>query len=142
VGPSLFAQNALVYLMYVSVPLVWFLLFKTRWGLRVRAVGEHPRDVADKAMAGIVPGGLTQPQLLGLPDEGVLAVADPVRPGQQVLTLPPSGRLVLGEATDHVDAVHRVAAQGGAHLGDDGAMTAGDDLVLLAGRWDAHASGL
>jgi simple sugar transport system permease protein len=42
VGPSLFAQNALVYLMYVSVPLVWFLLFKTRWGLRVRAVGEHP----------------------------------------------------------------------------------------------------
>jgi len=42
VGTSLFAQNALVYLMYVSVPLVWFLMFKTRWGLRVRAVGEHP----------------------------------------------------------------------------------------------------
>jgi simple sugar transport system permease protein len=28
--------------MYVAVFLVWFGLFKTRWGLRLRAVGEHP----------------------------------------------------------------------------------------------------
>ena len=27
----------------LSVALVWFLLFRTRWGLRVRAVGEHPK---------------------------------------------------------------------------------------------------
>lgn len=29
--------------MYVAVAVVWVGLFKTRWGLRVRAVGEHPQ---------------------------------------------------------------------------------------------------
>ena len=43
VGEALFDQTILVYLMYVSVAFVWFLLFETRWGLRVRAVGEHPK---------------------------------------------------------------------------------------------------
>ncbi len=43
IGQPLFAQNLLVYAMYLSVPLVWFLLFQTRWGLRVRSVGEHPK---------------------------------------------------------------------------------------------------
>jgi len=41
-GPILFEQTALVYIAYVAIPLVWVLLFRTRWGLRVRAVGEHP----------------------------------------------------------------------------------------------------
>ncbi|WP_418277588.1 ABC transporter permease [Isoptericola jiangsuensis] len=43
IGPVLFDQTIIVYLMYVMVPAVWFALFRTRWGLRVRAVGEHPR---------------------------------------------------------------------------------------------------
>ncbi|NHC23322.1 ABC transporter permease [Nocardioides sp. IC4_145] len=43
VGDALFNQTLLVYLMYASVALVTFLLFQTRWGLRVRAVGEHPK---------------------------------------------------------------------------------------------------
>lgn len=43
IGEAVFAQNLLVYLMYAAVPVAWFLLFRTRWGLRVRAVGEHPR---------------------------------------------------------------------------------------------------
>ncbi|WP_435771955.1 ABC transporter permease [Nocardioides sp. SYSU DS0651] len=43
IGQALFAQTLLVYLAYVSVPALWFLLFQTRWGLRVRAVGEHPK---------------------------------------------------------------------------------------------------
>ena len=42
-GEAFFIQTLLVYLMYVSVVLVWFLLFQTRWGLRVRSVGEHPK---------------------------------------------------------------------------------------------------
>jgi general nucleoside transport system permease protein len=41
-GPVLFDQRPTTYLMFVLVPLVWFMLFKTRWGLRVRALGEHP----------------------------------------------------------------------------------------------------
>ncbi|MGI8577592.1 MAG: ABC transporter permease [Nocardioidaceae bacterium] len=42
IGGSLFDQTILVYVMYVSVAFVTVVLFKTRWGLRVRAVGEHP----------------------------------------------------------------------------------------------------
>lgn len=41
-GPILFTQKPLTYLGIVAVPLVWFLLFRTTWGLRVRSVGEHP----------------------------------------------------------------------------------------------------
>jgi len=43
IGPTLFDQTLLVYLMYASVFVVTFLLYQTRWGLRVRAVGEHPK---------------------------------------------------------------------------------------------------
>lgn len=43
VGPVLFNQTLIVYLMYVAVIAVWVALFKTRWGLRVRAVGEYPK---------------------------------------------------------------------------------------------------
>ncbi len=43
IGPVLFRQTIIVYLMYIAVFLVWFALFKTRWGLRLRSVGEHPQ---------------------------------------------------------------------------------------------------
>ncbi|MFT3798402.1 MAG: ABC transporter permease [Microbacterium sp.] len=42
-GPVLFRQTIIVYLMYLAVVLVWVGMFKTRWGLRLRAVGEHPQ---------------------------------------------------------------------------------------------------
>jgi ABC-type uncharacterized transport system permease subunit len=42
-GPVLFRQTIIVYILYVAVALVFFALFKTRWGLRLRAVGEHPQ---------------------------------------------------------------------------------------------------
>lgn len=34
-----------VYLALLAVPLTWFLLYRTRWGLRIRAVGENPAAV-------------------------------------------------------------------------------------------------
>lgn len=43
VGPVLFNQSVLVYLMYIVVATIWFSLNKTKWGLRTRAVGEHPK---------------------------------------------------------------------------------------------------
>jgi len=43
IGPALFQQTILVYLMYLTVPAVWFAMYRTRWGLRLRAVGEHPQ---------------------------------------------------------------------------------------------------
>jgi simple sugar transport system permease protein len=42
IGPVLFDQSIIVYLMYAAVIVVQVALFRTRWGLRVRAVGEHP----------------------------------------------------------------------------------------------------
>jgi ABC-type uncharacterized transport system permease subunit len=43
IGSVLFDQTIIVYLMYVAVAAVWWGLFKTKWGLRLRAVGEHPQ---------------------------------------------------------------------------------------------------
>ncbi|GGF13571.1 ABC transporter permease [Subtercola lobariae] len=43
IGPTLFRQTIIVYLMYIAVAAVYFALFHTKWGLRVRAVGEHPQ---------------------------------------------------------------------------------------------------
>lgn len=43
IGPVLFRQTIIIYLMYIAVALVFFALFYTRWGLRLRAVGEHPQ---------------------------------------------------------------------------------------------------
>ncbi len=45
-GPVLFNQNAFFYVMILLVIAVSVGLFRTRWGLRVRAVGEHPRAAA------------------------------------------------------------------------------------------------
>jgi general nucleoside transport system permease protein len=42
-GPSFFEQDILVYFLYVLVPLLWFFMYKTRPGLKMRAVGENPR---------------------------------------------------------------------------------------------------
>ncbi|MCW4115954.1 ABC transporter permease [Aurantimonas sp. MSK8Z-1] len=38
-------QNVLVYVAFLMVPLTWWVLFRTRFGLRLRAVGENPAAV-------------------------------------------------------------------------------------------------
>jgi ABC-type uncharacterized transport system permease subunit len=43
IGPVLFNQTFIVYLMYFTVGIVAWALYRTRWGLRLRAVGEHPQ---------------------------------------------------------------------------------------------------
>lgn len=43
IGPVFFDHSIIVYIAYVAVAAVWYGLFHTRWGLRVRAVGEHPQ---------------------------------------------------------------------------------------------------
>ncbi len=45
VGEGLLSHSALVYLALLLVPSVWWLLFRTRFGLRLRAVGENPQMV-------------------------------------------------------------------------------------------------
>lgn len=44
-GEGLLSHNALVYLALALVPATWWLLFRTRFGLRLRAVGENPQMV-------------------------------------------------------------------------------------------------
>lgn len=38
-------QNALVWLAFLAVPFTWWVLYRTRFGLRLRAVGENPGAV-------------------------------------------------------------------------------------------------
>lgn len=42
IGPVFFNQDPMVYLSYILVALLWFLTFRTRAGLHLRAVGENP----------------------------------------------------------------------------------------------------
>ena len=43
-GRMFFQHDPLVYVAYLLVPGLWVLLYRTRPGLKVRAVGEHPRS--------------------------------------------------------------------------------------------------
>jgi len=43
IGPVFFNVNIIIYLTYVLIIVIDVALFRTRWGLRTRAVGEHPK---------------------------------------------------------------------------------------------------
>ncbi len=46
VGRALFVQAPTAYLAYVAAPLIWWFLFRTPWGLELRATGEAPDAAA------------------------------------------------------------------------------------------------
>ncbi len=46
IGQALFSHNIIVYLSMALVPCVYFFLFHTQPGLRVRACGEHPKAIS------------------------------------------------------------------------------------------------
>lgn len=65
IGPIFFVQRPLTYIAIVSVVVVWFVLYKTKWGLRVRSVGEHPHaadtvgiDVVKTKFQSVLLGGV------------------------------------------------------------------------------------
>lgn len=43
IGDILFTHNPIIYFCYALVPVAWFVIYKTPWGLRIRACGTHPR---------------------------------------------------------------------------------------------------
>jgi simple sugar transport system permease protein len=43
VGEIFFSQNVLVYIAFALVPIAWFVLNKTTFGLKIRSVGENPQ---------------------------------------------------------------------------------------------------
>lgn len=63
-GPVLFSHDPLVYLSFVMVPLVWYIMFRTRLGLLVRTAGErsealevHGYKASRVRMGAVIAGG-------------------------------------------------------------------------------------
>jgi simple sugar transport system permease protein len=46
IGGALFEQRWIFYLIFPLLPLTWWLLMRTRWGLELRAAGEDPEAAA------------------------------------------------------------------------------------------------
>ena len=66
IGEAFFFQPWPLYLIYPLVPFGWWLLYRTRWGLEVRSVGENPQsadvsgiDVNKRRREGLYIAGLT-----------------------------------------------------------------------------------
>ncbi len=61
IGPAFFTQSLLTYLAYLMIPAMWWLLFRTRFGLELRATGE---SVASTRAMGVRTGRVRVVSLL------------------------------------------------------------------------------
>lgn len=66
IGAALFDRTWMFYLIYAVVPICWWIVFRTRWGLELRAAGENPQssdvsgiDVNRRRRQGIYVVGIT-----------------------------------------------------------------------------------
>lgn len=66
IGPALFGRSWLFHLIWLIIPVCWWLVYRTRWGLELRASGEDPQaadvsgiDVNKRRRQGIYVAGLT-----------------------------------------------------------------------------------
>jgi general nucleoside transport system permease protein len=67
IGPALFDQSLLVYLMYLAIPVVYFVVFRTPFGLRLRGTGEVPEAVDTAGVS------VTRMRYYGVAMSGLLA---------------------------------------------------------------------
>ncbi len=65
IGPTFFNTNFFVYAMFIFLIIIQVVLFSTRWGLRLRSVGEHPKaadtlgiDVFRTRYVAVILGGM------------------------------------------------------------------------------------
>ncbi len=84
IGPALFNETVFFYAAGALVALISFGLFRTRWGLRVRAVGEHPKaaesvgiNVARVRYTTVILGGA----VAGLGGVAFIAIQGQFQPG-------------------------------------------------------------
>jgi len=51
IGPILFSQHGLSYIAFILVPIIFFFLYRTKYGLALRCLGENPRTVDMKGLS-------------------------------------------------------------------------------------------
>ncbi|MFP5489380.1 MAG: ABC transporter permease [Acidimicrobiia bacterium] len=66
IGAALFDRTWMFYLIFAVAPACWWIVFRTRWGLELRATGENPQsadvsgiDVNKRRRQGIYVAGIT-----------------------------------------------------------------------------------
>jgi general nucleoside transport system permease protein len=67
IGPAFFNQSPLVYLMFLLIPLTFFVVYRTPFGLRLRATGEAPEAVDTAGVS------VTRMRYYGVAISGLLA---------------------------------------------------------------------
>lgn len=49
-GPILFEQQILTYIAFLMIPTVWYFLYRTKYGLEIRCIGENPSAIDTKGL--------------------------------------------------------------------------------------------